>query len=81
MEKFRFCHINGGLMMRQHQVHEIKIVVARWFSGPHGRVHCLHTLHQLCPVWILHRRIAHGRMVNLVLHRERASRNDEYNKQ
>ena len=36
MEKFRSCHVNGGLMMRQHQVHEINIVVARWFHGTHG---------------------------------------------
>ena len=52
-------HVNGGLVMRQHQVHEVSIVIAGWFYGSHGCVHRFHVHHQGYPGCIVRRHMAH----------------------
>jgi hypothetical protein len=74
IEKFRSCHVNGGLVMRQHQVHEVSIVVAGWFYGSHGGVHRFHVLHQGYPVRIVRRHVAHQVWI-LQPHGDRDNRN------
>jgi hypothetical protein len=76
IKKFRFCHVNGGLVMRQHQVHEVSIAVAGWFYGSHGGVHRFHVLHQGYPVRIVGRHVAHQAWT-LRPHGDRDNRNHD----
>jgi hypothetical protein len=59
IEKFCSRHVNSSLMMRQHQVHEVRIFVSGWFCVSHGCVHRLHVLHQGGPACIVRRHVAH----------------------
>jgi hypothetical protein len=52
VEKFRSRHVNGSLVMGQHQVREVRIFVLGWFHGSHGCVHRFHVLHQGDPACI-----------------------------
>ena len=42
-------HVDGCLMMRNHQLYEINIIISRRPFCHHGRMHCLHTLLKRTP--------------------------------
>ena len=51
-------HIDRGLMMRKHQLDEIRVGVARRTPRGHGRMHPPNAFHQLFPVRRVNRHAA-----------------------